>query len=176
MNRSSDFLLFEALSPLFVRDGQILRLSPFRGIGSIFFPRWSETRTFSYSRPRLHNYSGMDRYSDFLLFEASSPLLFKNGQILLLSPFRGLVFIIIQEQTDTRISPIRGLVSIIIQEWTDSRTFFFFESSSLFLFRNRQILRLIPIRGLVCIFIQEWTDTQIFSFSRPRLHIYSGMD
>ena len=53
----------------------------------------------------------MDRYSDFLLLGASSPLLFRNGQIL------GLF-------------PIRGLLSIIIQEWTDIRTFAYLKYSS----------------------------------------------
>ena len=91
-----------------------------RSLISIIFQERTDIRTFSYSgsrlhyffrdgqilgqEPRLHTFSGMDRYSDFLVFGAPSLLFFRNGHI-------------------PGLSPIRGLVSIIFQEWIDTRAF-----------------------------------------------------
>ena len=167
-------LIFEASSPLFFRNGQILELTHIRGLVFIIMKEWTVTRTFSYSKPRLHYFSGMDRYSDFLLFEASSPFLFRNGQILGLSPVRGFVSITFSGMERYSNFLLFDLVNIIFQEWTDTLTFS--RPRLHYLSRNGPSLGLSLIRGLVSIIVQEWTDIRTIFYSRPRLHNYSGID
>ena len=135
----------------------------------------TDTRTLSYSRPRLHYYSGIECCSDILLFEASAPLFFQEwtdtrtfsypvsrihhfsgmdrySDFFLFGASSSLLF---RDEQIPGLSPIRDLVSIIIQEG--------------------QLLGLSPIRGLVSIIIQEWTDTRTFSYLRPRLHYHLGI-
>ena len=135
MDRCLDFFLFGASYPLFFNDGQILGLSSIRGLVSVIFQGWTDIRTFSYSVPRLHYFSGMDRYSDFLLFGASSPLFFRNGQILGQEP-RLCYFSGMDRYLILRLSSIRGLVFIIFHNWTDTQT----GASSPLFFIDGQIL------------------------------------
>ena len=138
-----------SLVSIIFRNGQIFGLSPIRGLVSIIFQGLTDTWSFSYSWPRLHYFSGIDRYSDFLLFGAPSPLFFRNGQIPGLEP-RLHYFSGMDRYSDFSYSGPRLHFFSGMDRYSD---FLLFGISSSLFFRNGQI-----------------------PGQEPRLHYFSGMD
>ena len=99
----------------------------------------------------------MDRYSDVLLFGASSPLFFSG----------------LDRCLDFSYSGPRNHYFSGMDRYLD---FLLFGVSSPLFFRNGQIFGLSFIRCLVSTIFQGWTNIRHFSYSGRRLHYFSGMD